>query len=88
MQEQLAREIPFSHTRRGSTRVDRSPGGRVQFLLTENPERTILHTVLVERNGFIHAILAGTTEEERGYTYFGERAYSDWIDAEEIPEAK
>ncbi|MEI9960141.1 MAG: hypothetical protein WDM76_03115 [Limisphaerales bacterium] len=53
--------------------------GRLQFLLKENPDRKILHTVQVERNGFIHAMVLGTTNENRGYEYFGERAYTNWI---------
>ena len=54
-------------------------GGRIEFLLKENPERKILHTVQVERNGFIQALLSGTADEGKGYEYFGERAYSKWI---------
>jgi hypothetical protein len=57
----------------------RALGGRLQFLLKENPERKILHTVQVERNGFIHAMLGGTAREEEGYRYFGPRAYEKWI---------
>ena len=57
----------------------RALGGRLQFLLKENPERKILHTVQVERNGFIHAMLSGTSREEDGYRYFGPRAYEKWI---------
>jgi hypothetical protein len=53
--------------------------GRVQFLLKENPDRKILHTVQVERNGFIHAMVLGTPFENQGYDYFGERAYTRWI---------
>jgi len=53
--------------------------GRIEFLLKENPERKILHTVQVERNGFIQALLSGSANEGRGYEYFGERAYSRWI---------
>jgi hypothetical protein len=34
---------------------------------------------LVERNGFIHALLAGTTAENQGYTYLGARAYEQDI---------
>jgi hypothetical protein len=30
-------------------------------------------------NGFIHSMLSGTRYENKGYTYFGERAYSDYI---------
>ena len=51
----------------------------MQFILKENPERQIFHTVQVERNGFIHCIVSGTTNEAKGYDYFGPRAYSPWI---------
>lgn len=58
--------------------------GRVQFILKENPERKILHTVQVERNGFIHSMLYGTTNENRGYEYFvgGPATYERWIQPE------
>lgn len=54
--------------------------GRIKFLLKDNPERKILHTVQVERNGFIEAMVSGTTNEGRGFEYFGERAYEKWIE--------
>ena len=54
-------------------------GGRVEFLLKENPERAVLHTRLVERNGFIHAMLSGTTRDGVGYRYLGPRVYGEWI---------
>jgi hypothetical protein len=57
-------------------------GGRVRFLLKENPERRVLHTVQVERNGFIESLLSGTALEGKGYAYFGPRAYSALIRAE------
>ena len=54
--------------------------GRVLFLLHENSDRKILHTVQVERNGFIEAIVSGTTNEGKGFHYFGDRAYTNWIE--------
>ena len=48
--------------------------------VNKNPEKKILHTVQVERNGFIHAMLTGTPYENAGYEYFGERAYLKWIE--------
>jgi hypothetical protein len=51
-------------------------------LLKENPERTVLHTVLVERNGFIESMLSGTVLGNAGYTYFGDRTYSRYIRAD------
>jgi hypothetical protein len=61
--------------------------GRIHFSLMENPGRTVLHTEQVEKNGFIHAILAGRREEERGYTYFGRRAYERAIAREAMGSA-
>jgi hypothetical protein len=57
-------------------------GGRIRFFLKENPERQVLHTVQVERNGFIECVLSGTTLEGAGYSYFGERAYARFIRAD------
>lgn len=68
-----------SRTNDAGLRVQSGLDGRVQFLLKENPERKILHTVQVERNGFIHALAVGTPDENCGYEYFGERAYTRWI---------
>lgn len=55
-------------------------GGRVQILIKENPTGQIYHTVLVERNGFIHSLLIGTPLEEKGYKFWGKRAYSTFIE--------
>jgi len=56
-----------------------SAGGRVQILIKENPTGQIYHTVLVERNGFINSMLIGSPLEEKGYRFWGERAYSKFI---------
>ena len=53
--------------------------GRAQFILIDNPERKIFHTVLVERNGFIQGILSGTEREGVDYDFWGDRAYEQWI---------
>ncbi len=53
--------------------------GRAQVILKTNPDGKIFHTVQVERNGFIHSMLSGTRHEQKGYTYFGLRAYSELI---------
>ena len=55
---------------------------RLQLLLKENPEKKILHTVQVEKNGFIHGMLSGTALENKGYEYFGEPVYARWIQSE------
>lgn len=76
----LEREFTFtSSTNSANLRSHIAANGRIQLLLKENPEKKILHTVQVDRNGFIHAMLMGTPQENHGYEYFGERAYERWI---------
>ena len=56
---------------------------QVEFDLHPNPANRILHTEMIgEMNGYMHALLAGRTEYERGGTVLkGPRAYAQWIDA-------
>jgi len=75
----LSTQFQFTSRTNGGLEIFSALGGRIQFLLKENPERKILHTVQVERNGFIQVLLSGTAEEGKGYDYLGERAYSKWI---------
>jgi hypothetical protein len=58
--------------------------GKVEIILHPNPEAKILHTVQVERNGFIHSMLSGTRREQKGYIYYGRRAYESFIGKEVI----
>ncbi len=60
--------------------------GRIKILLKKNPEQKILHTVQVEKNGFIHTMLTGTVLEENGYSYYGERSYGELIQEGVLPE--
>lgn len=54
--------------------------GRLQIILKENPSGIIYHTEQVARNGFILSLLSGTKFDKRKYfTYFGERAYQNFI---------
>jgi hypothetical protein len=82
MENDLAEDFPFTSQTNGGFERFSALNGRVQFLLKDNPDKAILHTVQVERNGFIHCLLSGTPDEEKAYTYFGSRAYSKYIDSE------
>lgn len=55
-------------------------GGRLDFTLFKNPDNKILHTVLVQRNGFIHALTFGTAQAG-GARLFAEPAYMTWVQA-------
>jgi len=75
----LAGQFAFTSQTNGALETHAARNGQIQFLLHENPGKAILHTVQVERNGFIQALVSGTALEGVGYTYFGERAYTNWI---------
>ncbi len=79
MQGDLAKALSFRHAKETDWQRFIALGGRVKFLLRENPGKAVLHTRLVEFNGFIHAMLTGTDFENRDYEYFGPRAYGEWI---------
>ncbi|MCF0164907.1 MAG: hypothetical protein HUJ92_06450 [Bacteroidales bacterium] len=51
---------------------------KVQFFFRKNPEQKIYHTILVEKNGFIHSVLMGTENDENGYKFFGSRVYNEY----------
>jgi len=54
--------------------------GQIHFRIHTNPEKKILHTVLVERNGLIEAMTLGTQWEHKwGGAFWGDRAYADLI---------
>ena len=55
--------------------------GPLRFELNTNPEKRILHTVLVERNGFLEALSWDTPFHDKwGGTFWGDRAYSELIE--------
>jgi hypothetical protein len=82
MKKNFESEMKFSEDVTGDWENYSALDGRLKFFLRENPEKKILHTVQVERNGFIHSMVAGTPNENRGYTYFGDHAYTKFIQSE------
>lgn len=59
-----------------------SLSNRISITLKTNKKGKIYHTEQVARNGFIHTMLSGTKYEEKGYRYWGERAYGRFIQEE------
>jgi len=79
MQKYLSKQFPFKNQQNDSLIWNHSKRKRIEIILKPNPDKKIFHTVQVERNGFIHSILSGAKLEQKNYTYFGERAYSNFI---------
>lgn len=82
MLNDFSQQFQFTARTNAGLRTHSALNGRLQLLMLENPDKKILHTVQVERNGFIHAMVLGTPDEGRGYKYLGERAYSRFIPAD------
>jgi hypothetical protein len=80
MKQHLQGSFYFKKTRDDSLVFYRSTNNQVAFFFKTNPERKIFHTQQVELNGFIHSILYRTKKENEGYEYFGQRAYSKFIE--------
>lgn len=80
MRQDLCAYFPFVMEADATWQRTAALEGRVQFWLRENPRRAILHTRLVEWNGFLHAMLTGTPRENTGYLFGGSRAYTQWIE--------
>jgi hypothetical protein len=79
MKDYLSGFFDFRVRKRDSLIWNRALKNRVEIILRENNEGRIWHTVQVERNGFIHSTVNGTKLENRGYRYFGKRAYAKFI---------
>jgi len=80
MLQHFQNDLSFEQTRNDSLIFYRSSNNQVGFFFKTNPERKIFHTQQVELNGFIHSIFYRTKKENDGYEYFGQRAYSKFIE--------
>jgi hypothetical protein len=79
MMNYLREPFPFTLDTLGEFRRFRARP--IEVLLHPNPERRILHTVLVgEMNGYMHALLTGRPDYDRGETVLKPaRAYSAFV---------
>jgi hypothetical protein len=73
------KDLKIKQLRNDSLIIYEDKKKRIGFFFKTNPLKKILHTQQVELNGFIHSILFGTKWENKGYTYFGPRAYTHYI---------
>jgi hypothetical protein len=80
LQRKLAEDFPFKTTADTSFIDHSSWNGRIRFILKQNQNGLIYHTVQVEKNGFIFSLLSYTKFDRRKYfTYFGDRVYEKYI---------
>ncbi len=77
--DHLMKDFSFTRSTTDSLIIFKSDNSNIQFYFKENLDRGIYHTQQVERNGFIHSVLAGTKWDSKKYSYYGERAYEELI---------
>lgn len=76
----LRENFEFNNLQTDSLDIWKTPDGKLQFFFKHNLNRGIYHTQQVELNGFIHSVLCGTKRESKGYSYYGARVYSEFIE--------
>jgi hypothetical protein len=80
MIDRLSKDVKLTETKNDPFDLFDGMNGQIHFRIHTNPENKILHTVLVERNGFIEAMTLGTQWEHKwGGEFWGDRAYADLI---------
>lgn len=80
MIDRFRKDTPLEESSKGDLVSYTGMNGQIQLILDRNPKNKILHTVLVETNGFTHVLTLGTPEEGRAGAYRGKRAYSQFIE--------
>lgn len=78
MAEAFATSVTLTEARDRDFVTTTGLDGRLSLTANTNPENKILHTVLVERNGFLRPFLASEGREEEGF-YQDPPAYRKWI---------
>ncbi|AFD06152.1 hypothetical protein Solca_1044 [Solitalea canadensis DSM 3403] len=76
----IAKDLGLVESESDSTiYYNRENGKNAEVLLLKNPSAAIFHTVLVEKNGFIHMVLNGTGYGIKKYEFWANRAYEKYI---------
>jgi len=75
----LSRDLKFETSTRDNIEAHLAMDGQIRFDIHLNPENKILHTRLVEWNGFLHAMTCGTELQDKCGTFCGDAIYTKWI---------
>ena len=79
MLRHFGKGFSFRKTITDSIIIYKSTNKKIQFFLKPNLNRGIYHTQQVELNGFIHSVFSGTPLDSKRYSYYGRRAYTEYI---------
>lgn len=79
MLDRFQKEIHLSFRQDSTIQRYSGMNNQIEFLVHANPDTLILHTILVEKNGFLHAMTSGSPQEVDAGIFFGPSAYEKWI---------
>lgn len=76
----MAKDLEMTESETDNTICyNRSGNKNADIILIKNPSAAIYHTVLVEKNGFIHMVFNGTVYALKNYGFWTEKAYEKYI---------
>ena len=78
MIDDLGARFPLTQTTIGEMDVWRGLDGRIELLIHRNPENKILHTILVERNGFLYCVSTKSVADRARWLYT-DHDYDAWV---------
>ncbi len=82
MLEHLGASVAFAEESTEQYSRHRALEGRIDIIVLNNPDNVILHTVMVEKNGFMHGLTFATRYEGQAGRFYGPATYERWIQPE------
>jgi hypothetical protein len=82
MIDRFEKELKLTKTSEGDYDRYKGMNGQIDLITHNNLANKILHTVLVEKNGFIHSMTVGTKYEDKVGIFYGPSAYDEWVQPE------
>lgn len=79
MIERFEKDVKFVKRTEGDIEYYKGLNGQIDISIHLNPKNEILHSVLVEKNGFIHSLTLGTRYENKTGRFWGPIEYTKWI---------
>lgn len=79
MIDNIEKNVKLNKVKKDDMEFYKGLNGQIDMIIHLNPENKILHTVLVEKNGFIYGITIGTKFENKVGSFWGTIEYEKWI---------
>ncbi len=77
--DRLQQEIPLTTSSTGNFIHWKGMNGQIDIIIDTNPKNEIVHSLLVEKNGFIYTVTFGTKYENKAGKFWGPPLYKKWV---------